>query len=177
MEAAIAGQMRVDVLTWHAEDGSALPYLARLRGMYARLLGEMLPRRWPAGSRFAVFPDEQAAMRWQTLVASMPHVAAIAPRRSEDEPFIQLADLFAGLGVFSRGSYAAYEKWLCYPPAERASDLRHPTLPFSTAERVRCALLDDFYTASKFAWLGISLRTQRGLRTYTAARPLAFWWG
>ncbi|HEX6123027.1 MAG TPA: hypothetical protein VFY89_07700 [Ktedonobacterales bacterium] len=177
LAAASAGRLRVDVLTWDAEDGAALPYLARLRQQYARLVGEILPRRWPAGSRFALFPDEQAAMPWPALVAGMPHVASIAPRRSEAEPLIQVADLFAGLGAYSRGNYATYEAWLCYPPAERARDLRRPCLPFSASDRMRCALLDDFYTASKFGGLGISLRTQRGLRTYTAARPIAFWWG
>jgi hypothetical protein len=176
-QAASAGRLRVDVLTWDAEDGAALPHLARLRQQYARLVGEILPRRWPVGSRFFVSPDEQAAMRWDALVSGMPHVAAIAPRRSEAEPLIQVADLFAGLGAFSRGSYTSYEAWLCYPPAERASDQRHPHLPFSVSDRIRCALLDDFFTASKFGYLGISLRTHRGLRTYTAARPIAFWWG
>jgi hypothetical protein len=176
--AVVAGRLRVDVLTWDVDLSGAegMPALARLHVMYRRLLEEILPQRWPIGSTFAVFPDEQSAMRWSRLVEGVEQVVVIEPHRSEDEPLIQVADLFTGLGVYSRGNYAVYNHWLCTPHVDRAAHRRQPALPFSASDRVRCALLDAFFTASKFQWLGVSLRTHGGLRTYGAERPIAFWW-
>jgi hypothetical protein len=180
VEAALSGRLRVDVLTWDTGEGAdsrpGLPYLTTLRRRYAYLVGTILPRRWPPGSAFALHPDEQTALDWQQLVAGMPHLASVEPRRSEDEPMIQVADLVAGLGVYSRGSFNVYQRWLCATPAERMADLRRATLPFSASDRVRCHLLDEFFTLSKYRRLGISLRTHGGLRTHGSERPICFWW-
>lgn len=171
---AAEGWLRIDTLTWGADaalhDQQLLPHRVRLEHMYRRLLGEILPRRWPAGSRFAVYPDEQGALRWQALARGMAHVAALEPCRSEAEPLIQLADLFAGLAAFSRQNYATYDRWLALTQAQVAQ------AELSASDRVRCRLLDDFFLACKLRGLGVSLRTHLGLRTYDAQRPVCFWW-
>lgn len=181
MAEALAGGLRVDVLTWDTEEGSragtGTPHVMKLRRMYARLVGAILPRRWPGATGFRVVPDEQGAVGWERLVAGLPHVAEVAPGRSDLEPLIQVADLFAGLGVFSRSGYDTYERWLCLPPAERAADPETALgWALSASDRGRCQVLDDFFTRCKLLGLGVSLRTNRGLRTYDASRPLCFWW-
>jgi hypothetical protein len=181
IEATLARRLRVDMLTWdagqRAGSGAGTPYLAMLRRMYARLVDEILPQRWPPGSAYVLYPDEQAALNWERLVVGIPHITSAEPRPSDAEPLIQIADLFSGLGVYSRGSYAIYQRWLCYSAAERAADLRQAALPFSASDRIRCHLLNTFFTLSKYHRLGISLRTHGGLRTYGAAYPICFWWG
>lgn len=169
------GVLRVDTLTWEAESAAqraaARPYRARLRHMYARLLGDILPRRWPVAERFAVIPDEQGVLAWDALAAELPRVERIVPGRSQDHPLIQLADLFAGLAAYSRDRYTTYDRWLVLPPNARA------TAGMSAADRVRCKLLDDFFTECKYHRLGVSLRTNWGLRTYDeTTAPLGFWW-
>lgn len=175
LDRAQEGELRVDTLTWEAESDAqrtaALPYRARLRQMEARLLGDILPRRWPADARFVVVPDEQGVIAWGALAAELPRVERIVPGRSQDHPLIQLADLFAGLAAYSRERYATYDRWLTLPSDARVmADL-------SASDRVRCRLLDDFFTECKYRRLGVSLRTNWGLRTYdAAAAPLGFWW-
>jgi hypothetical protein len=180
MAEAQAERLRADALTWDTDAasraGAGVPHIANLRRMYAHLLGTILPARWPAAEGWRVFPDEQGALDWERLAARLPHVAAIIPCHSDAEPLIQLADLFAGLAAYSRSGYDTYERWLCLPPAARASDAPHPALPLSASDRVRCALLDDFFTRCKLLGLGVSLRTHRGLRTYGMTPPLAFHW-
>ncbi len=170
-----ADVLRVDTLTWQAESAArrsaAVPYRSRLRQMYARLLGETLPRRWPAGARFTVVPDEQGLLAWDALAVALPHVARIVPCHSQDQPLVQLADLFAGLAAYSRDRYTTYDRWLSLPRDARAAA---PDL--SAADRVRCRLLDDFFIECKYRRLGVSLRTNWGLRTYDIAAPLGFWW-
>lgn len=168
--------LRVDTLTWEAESDAqrtaALPYRPRLRQMYKRLLGDILPRRRLADAKFAVIPDEQGLLAWDALAAELPRVERIVPSRSQDHPLIQLADLFAGLAAYSRERYTTYDRWLSLP-----RDARVATADLSAADRVRCRLLDDFFTVCKYHRLGVSLRTNWGLRTYdVAAAPLGFWW-
>jgi hypothetical protein len=174
LERAGEGRLRIDTLTWGADialhDQLPLPHRTRLEHMYRRLLGVILPRRWPAGSRFAVYPDEQGALHWQTLARGLAHIVALEPQRSEAEPLIQLADLFAGLAAFSRQSYANYSRWLALTQTHAAQ------AELSASDRVRCRLLDDFFLACKLRGLGVSLRTHLGLRTYDAQRPVCFWW-
>jgi hypothetical protein len=177
---ALAGQLRVDVLTWDTEDsarsGTGLPHLTTLRLMYAYLLGTVLPARWPDASGWRVLPDEQGAMGWDRLAAALPYSAAITPCHSDAEPLIQVADLFVGMGLYSRSAYDTYERWLCFTPAERGTGDRLPGLALSASDRVRCHILDQFYTRCTLLGLGVSLRTYRGLRTYGMAAPLAFHW-
>src|SRR5690242_5967005 len=183
VERAIAGEITVDALTWDAGDEhaarAAVPHLANLRRMYAHLLGDLLPPRQP-GALWIVHPDEQHALRWETLARALPHVARIEPRTSTGEPLIQLADLFAGLAVYSRSGYAVYDRWLCLPLADRLPSAAHALAGdagrFSASDRERCALLDDFYTDCKLRGLRVSLRTHQGLRTYGPDHPICYWW-
>lgn len=188
LDAALAGRLHVDTLTWDAGEPLAvwrsgtrpqpLPYLKRLHQMYAALLAGVLAHRWPDGRTWLIFPDEQNALRWPVIAAASPRIARVEPRVSGAEPLIQLADLFAGLAVFSRAGYDTYERWLCLPPTERgqtvvpAASLRG----MSASDRQRCLLLDAFFTRCKLRLPGVSLRTQRGLRSYDPEKPITFQW-
>lgn len=184
LEGAVAGRLRVDALTWDAGDnaraGAGIPYLKKLHQMYGHLLAETLAHRWPDAAAWVLYPDEQDALRWDTIAAGLPRAARIVPSASHREPLIQVADLFAGLAVFSRAGYDTYEQWLCLTPEEQRPPLDKPlaNLPgfLSASDRQRCLLLDDFYTRCKVRLPGISLRTNRGLRTYHPDRAITFRW-
>ena len=185
--AAELARLRVDTLTWDVEEGSragrGVPHIANLRRMYRALLEDVVPRRWGADTTWRLYPDEQSAMSWDRLVSGIAQITSITPCHSHEYPLIQLADLFAGLAVYSRGSYDTYERWLTLPPDQR---LREPeesgpslsaSFHFSASDRVRCRLLDEFYTRCKQGYLGVSLRTRRGLFSADSSAPLAFhWW-
>jgi hypothetical protein len=53
------------------------------------------------------------ASNWRSFAEYMHGfgIIRIDPKDSKDEPFIQLADLFAGLAVYSRSKYDHFEKW------------------------------------------------------------------
>lgn len=182
IDAALAGRLAVDTLTWDAgaviPRSQPLPYLKKLHRMYSCLLAGALAHRWPDGRPWIIAPDEQNALRWPVIAAASPRIARLEPRSSAGEPLIQLADLFAGLAVFSRAGYDTYEQWLCLPPAERRAGAQ-PSASLrllSASDRQRCLLLDDFFLRCKLRLPGISLRTSRGLRTYGFHPPLTFQW-
>lgn len=188
LDAALADRLHVDTLTWDADELPAasatgtrprpLPYLKRLHQMYAALLADALTHRWPDDLPWVIYPDEQTALRWPVIAAASPRIASVEPRVSGGEPLIQLADLFAGLAVFSRAGYDTYERWLCLPPTERGRT-GEPSVSLrgmSASDRQRCLLLDDFFMMCKLRLPGVSLRTHRGLRTYDPDKPITFRW-
>jgi hypothetical protein len=129
--------------------------------------------------RWSIYPDEQQALDWTKIAARMASCAQIEriePQRSHEAPLIQVADLFVGLGVFSRDSYDAYQRWRSFPDDER----NVPGGRFVTSEpapasmRYRCALLDDFYTTCVRRLPGISLHTRCGLHTVAPRVPIRF---
>ena len=184
LEAALADRLRVDTLTWDAGDQAhgraGTPYLKKLHQMYHELLAQAIAHRWPQAAVWVLYPDEQTALRWSALQATLPRLARIIPRASHHEPLIQVADLFAGLAVYSRAGYDTYEQWLCLPASERRpppkSRLSSAASRLSASDRQRCWLLDDFFMRCKLQLRGVSLRTNRGLRTYDFARPITFRW-
>lgn len=184
LDHATAGALRVDVLTWDVDDrlhsGHGPHYLANLRQMYLRILTRTLASGWPSDrdAHWLICPDEQDSVHWQTLVGSLPAIVGVLPAQSHREPLIQVADLFTGMAVFSRDSYDLYERWLCLPESERDAPSAEDSPPerLSGSVRQRCLVLDSFFTQCKRRQLGVSLRTQRGLRTYDFTRPINFWW-
>jgi hypothetical protein len=180
-------RLRVDTLTWDVREGSTdgrgVPHIANLRRMYRVLVEDVVPRRWGADARWRLYPDEQSAMPWERLVSGIGQVNGITACHSHEYPLIQLADLFAGLAVYSRGSYDTYERWLTLSPEQRLREPEESSTPFSApfqfsaSDRVRCRLLDEFFTRCKQGYLGVSLRTRRGLFTADPSLPLVFrWW-
>ncbi len=186
LDRALDGRLWIDALTWSTADEAArrqaLPSLARLRQMYARLLDGVIQRRVTVGSRWSVYPDEQQALDWTKIAAQMAardRIERIEPQRSHAAPLVQVADLFVGLGVCSRDAYDAYQRWRSFPDEERnvLAARFAPMAPLPASLRYRCALLDDFYTACVRRLPGISLRTRCGLYTYAPEAPIQFRWG
>lgn len=193
LDHAVMGSLRVNVLTWDTgtseDQRQGTHHMKRLRSTYLRLFAHVIRTRWPDACHWLFHPDEQDALDWMAIAQDLRDVATREPARSvaidgivplvsHDEPFIQIADLFAGLAVFSRGEYDDYEQWLCSPSNERGepSGEQEPPARFSSSLRQRCVILDEFYTECKLRGMHVSLRANRSLRTYDPLAPVAFEW-
>lgn len=183
---ADAGDLRVDTLTWDTSENpqgrrGEMRHIRRLQRLYAAFLGDALSARWGTDARWAVYPDAQDALDWSRVATEAAsggaRIERITPRDSRAEPLIQLADLFAGLAVFSRAAYDDYERWL-HQAAVEAEPAAEDALPerFSGSLRERLLVLDQFYLLAKTRALGLSLRSQRGLRSFAPAPPIRFAW-
>lgn len=192
MERALAGRLRIDTLTWdveenpqHGQDGYVGRHVLRLQQMYTYLLTTTLTQRWrptadqrPDTPYWRVYPDEQDALDWVAIAATAPHIERIMPSVSHHEPLIQLADVFVGLAVFSRASFDVYEQWLVDHPTNGDEPESEDEAPerISGSLRQRLLILDSWYTLAKARSLGVSLRSQRGLKTYQPDAPITFAW-
>lgn len=188
VERAVKGGWRVDVLTWDIEDSRhKVPGrndLLNLRRMYYFIFKNVLCRRWPAESVWQLCVDEntfqasadltelRAVRDWETgEVVAQVNFTEIRDVPSHVEPFIQVADLFAGLAVYSRAAHAKFMQWRDTTPEGRRA---LPTL--SAGDHERFVVLEHFDQLCKRHKLGVSLKRQRGLRTYNPAKPINFWW-
>jgi hypothetical protein len=107
-------------------------------------------------------------------------ISDISPRHSHLEPFIQLADLFVGLGVYSREHYDNVERWMNQNNTQttlfETDDNEEINTSFSRSHKQRCPLVLSFDTKCKSNSLTVSLRSDRGFKTRDPNKPINFWW-
>ena len=202
---ACAGSIRIDVLVWDTRDSRheviGRDDVANIHRMYYHLLKNVLIQRWPDGSIWHLYPDEQSSIDWSEIarfldMVSIPvgqlrplsgfgesletefNIVHIEQRKSEAEPLIQMADLFAGMGIYSREKYTHFRCWLLNYRRERQA----PLLPeiatsvvLSNADRMRCPVLDRLNGLCKKSRLGVGFDERRGLHTHNPANPINFW--
>jgi hypothetical protein len=206
VEKACTGQLRVDVLVWDIEDSRhrvpGRDDIANLERLYYHLFRNVLRARWPDDAIWRLHPDEHTALDWETVKDCLEAkstsikvdctlfpvggfkvslrrefgIEEIQPVSSGDHPLLQLADLFAGLAVFSRDRFADYQKWLKdkSPQVLLFEDADHPS-DSSRRSQERFQVLNSFNEACKQRKLGVSLETKRGLWTPDPKNPINFW--
>lgn len=206
VEKACAGQFRVDVLVWDIEDRrhkiAGRDDIANLGRMYYHLFRNVFRARWPNGALWRLYPDEHTAQDWGTLQDCLENksisvevdrslfsgnqfrirlrqefgIEEIQPVSSGAHPLLQLADLFAGLAVFSRDKFDDYQRWLqATSPQTRLFDEGDASDDPSRSSRERFQVLYKFDGLCKRRSLGVSLKTKRGLWTPNPDKPINFW--
>jgi hypothetical protein len=205
---AMQGQLRVDTLTWDCQDSrhciAGRDDIKNLARMYYHLFSQVLRRRWPASSRWLLYPDTNALMNWEVLgqylakagtaafdaraqtgrpsargfLQSDFGIEDIIPVSSEDHPFVQLIDVFVGMSVYSRSNYDKLD-YLVATKGQQCvmfppSQNDAPKISKSDLERY-----DVIYYLNercKARKLAVSLKSHRGLRTMDPQNPINFWW-
>jgi len=206
VDKASAGQLRVDVLVWDIEDSRhKIPKrddTANLGRMYYHLFRSVLRKRWPDNAIWRLHPDEHTAMDWETLQDFLERksvsietnrslfadnrfpfrlrrkfgIEEIRPVSSGGHPLLQIADLFAGLAVFSREKYNEYKKWLQNSSGQESFLAEDDTSSNpSRSSQERFTVLKQFDEACKRRRLGVSLKSYNGLRTPDPRNPINFW--
>lgn len=205
---ASSDSLRIDALTWDTEDRRhkvrRRDDIANLERMYYHLFNYVLCERWPDGSVWALYPDENTALKWNTVRDCLEYsssktetrkdlftkgrfilrlktefrITQVMPCKSHKEPFVQLADLFAGLAVYSRSSYNRFESWEL---SNKKEELLFPVeqeqlLKLSKSDIERCCVISEFNEKCKNKKLGVSLKTNKGLKTFDVKRHINFWW-
>lgn len=208
IDKALHGSLRIDALTWDIEDSrhkiQKRDDIANLERMYYHLFKYILCERWPDGSIWSLYPDENTALKWNTVRDCLEYssskteirrdlftkgkfvlrlkqefrIEIVFPCKSHEEPLIQLADLFVGLAVYSRSSYNRFESWELSNKKEELLFFIEQEQPIelSKSDKERCCVLSEFNKKCKNKKLCVSLKTNKGLKTFDTKRPINFWW-
>lgn len=207
IEEALKKRLRVDVLIWDIQDSrhniKGRDDIANLQRMYYHLFRNVLRARWPKNAIWRLHPDEHTAMDWQTVEDCLQSVAEswelehslftgskfrlrlrqefaleeIIPVTSQKQPLLQLADLFAGMAVFSRDQFDAYQEWLKTQGGQsQLIETDEETRAQASRRSIsRFQVLRHFYEACKKCKLGVSLKSKGGLWTPNPENPINFW--
>lgn len=192
--------LRIDILVWDLEDRRHKDLYGRndsgnLVRMYYHLVTSTLSKRWTIrDSLWKWYPDRQSSVNWKTLkdcISNKKHpciadlfkqnpnfdqvnLKDIEPSNSCDHPFIQLSDLFAGMGAYSYGHYDKYKKWqeqnspqIYLFPEEKQK--------FSNSEKERFQIMEQFNKICKEHKLQIAFDSTRGFKSYVPENFINFW--
>ncbi|GIW33850.1 DUF3800 domain-containing protein [Meiothermus sp.] len=203
---ALDRRLRVDILIWDIQDSRhdipGRDDIANLQRMYYHLFRNVLRSRWPHGAVWRLHPDEHTAMDWSTVQDCLENVAdrleierslfnegqfrvrlrrdfgleEIRSALSHEQPLLQLADLFAGMAVFSRTQFDAYQAWLtAKSPQSGLFDDQNEAPDASRSSSERFSVLQHLDARCKKHKLGVSLKRKQGLWTPDPQRPINFW--
>lgn len=208
LDSAEAGKIRVDTLIWDTEDTRhkilKRDDLLNLQIMYYHLFLNVIIKKWDEPGVWIIFPDEQSATNWTELgdilekgirkeerqiIAKDPDfilfkgLIGISQIRSHECTAVQVADLFAGLGIHSHESirkhisFYVFKKWRkCRRIPDRLKKQAKSILrSFSRSDRERCRTLLHFHTQCRKKRWGVHLLRTHGLKTTMRECPINFW--
>lgn len=205
VKSALQGLIRFDVLIWDIEDSrhniKGRDDLANLQRMYYKLFYNVMKRRWPDGCVWRLHPDEHSAIGWEHIkiflskkeveiklirnlstdgkfkifIRNAFNIEKIVPVKSEEETFIQLADLFSGMAVFSRNKYENFIKWKNEQSKQLGLFDNSESCPLTKSDIERYITLDHFNNLCKENKLYVSLNNKKGFYCFKPKYPFNFW--
>jgi len=198
------GLLRIDTLTWDIEDSrhkvKERDDIVNLGIMYYKIYKNVIQQRWMKGGQWNLKPDEQSSINWKKLgeilnnsSLSKDHIAkefefifnnrsiydfnikSIDQVQSDQEPIIQLADLFAGLGNYSISSHQKYIVWKeINSPQENLFSFSND-IQFSRSDKERFLVISELENLCSICEIEIRSKHSIGFHTPNPKSPLNFW--
>jgi len=198
-------RVRIDVLVWDTYDSRhAIPGrddLANLERMYYKILRH-ISEKWHQHN-WELYPDDGSEVNWYEIKSYLsktriprrrkPYLLLlfdeedyainfhkIVPKRSHDEPLIQIADLFAGIACFCRENGEECVKWI-QSQKEKNQQLLFDYEESVTTENPNKTKQNRFVLAGRLNErckqyrVGVSLNTRKYLWTPHPFNPINFW--
>jgi hypothetical protein len=192
--------VRIDVLIWDTHDSRhrivGRDDTANFERMFFHLHGQVLKRR-PRNAKWKIYPDRRLEINWDNIAACLKAVGKrvevidlplfntffaesyyqiqeFSQVESHEHPCCQVADLFAGVAVFSKTHYRLYKKWT-KKKTPRLGLFQENDPAISNREVNRFNVLMYLNECCKRKKLGVSLDTFSCLRTPNPQYPINFW--
>jgi hypothetical protein len=194
---------RLDILIWDTEDSrhkiKRRDDCANLARMYYHLYKDVLIKRWPSDSTWILLPDEHSSLDWETVKNCLKsreikviersdlfkrfalqitkdfNIKEIQEVKSSVTPLIGIADLFAGMGVYSCLNFEKYKWWELQNSKQGSLFNVSTSIKLSSPDNHRCPLIKYIYNKCRKKKLGISLSQKFGLWTPNPKNPINFW--
>lgn len=191
---------RIDVLVWDTHDSRhrvpGRDDTANFERMFFHLHSQTLKRR-PRNATWKIYPDRRLEIDWETValclqavgkrmeVIELPllnsffadsyyQIQEFSEVKSHEHPCCQVADLFAGLAVFSKTHYEPFKEWT----KKKSTNLglfQENDQVMSNREVNRFEVLKYLNECCKSKRLGVSLDTFGCLCTPNPQYPINFW--
>ncbi len=185
---SLIGDFRVDVLGWDTQDSRhsvrSRDDLINLEKMYYHLCHNIMQKRWKP-AEWHIHPDENTALDWGRVRDTLYYrsfnrnyvIEGLTPVDSSFTPLVQVADLFAGLMVYSKEAAEPYDSWRRWYKAVKSGEMIEATPKPSGSVRARSELLNKLIQwRNERPTLGFALERAKGLHTLDPRSPINFWW-
>lgn len=194
-------QIRIDTIIWDTYDRRhsvmGRDDKANFARMFFHLLKNLISKR-EREANWEIYPDEKHEIDWETINNCLINVGK---RRtflenplfgdsfseeffkidkfeqicSNEVPCCQVADLFAGLAVFSKKYYQEYKTWSMINGPQMTFFEQINETTFSSAKNERFKTLDLLIKKCKSMKLRVSIDTNQSLSTFNPNCPINFW--
>ena len=193
--------IRIDVLIWDTQDSrhkiQGRDDTANFERMFFHLMKNIMTRR-EKDSEWYVYPDERLDIDWTTIQECLVstgkwkevyesrlfgdsfsdrffNIRDFKPVNSIKTPCCQVADFFAGMGVFSKNKYTKYKKWCEYQDPQGCLFEQPEEVICTKSEKERFKVLEEFVYKCKTTRQGISIKSKECLNTFLPDYPINFW--
>lgn len=185
------GSLRIHVIIWDIEDSRhdvlGRDDITNLSMMYYKLIKNFVKDNLYDKETLTIYADRNDALDWENLedifvndgvfniaddglITLMDKKVFFTESNTKENHLIQIADIFAGMG---RSSYEDYDQY------EFRASGQQTLIPFenniSNKQHYRFKIykmVDEWAKSNK---LRISLKSNRGFRSYNKYAPLNFW--
>jgi len=191
--------LRIDSIIWDTQDSRHRIVGRDDRQNFARMyyhqLFNCLDQRWPSNTNWGFYPDETSEIEWgefikimdkssstYTILGKLPpeiqrtgysfRIVDFSQIKSINEPLIQLADLFSGIGEYSWNNFSNLMTAMKQDEGQ-FSLFGEQTL--SNSERERCKVIRCLDKLCKQHKWSVSLKRSGGFMSYKPEMPINFW--
>lgn len=198
MENCRENNLRIDVLIWDIEDSRhRIPGRndsSNLARMYYHLFENVLKRRWEEESIWDLYPDQNTAIDWSLLedilvskrfkvkrinssfaFEMFNRSVQINESTPTENPLIQIADIFAGMGCYSWENFEHFKEWERLKSGQKFLIPPKNTKELSRRDKHRCPILKQVHEDCKSRKYQISLSSTKGLYSNNPQKPINFW--
>jgi hypothetical protein len=191
---------RADILIWDVQDSRHRVLRRNDRKNFERMffhLHKALMSRRPLGEEWHIRPDERLDIDWETIRACLSSVGgwkryfespllgeslsvasfqirSFREARSVETPLCQLADLFAGMGAYSRLRCRDLKLWL-EEQSGQVDLFGRPEAVLTGRDKERFPVIKHLSELCEAQKLGVSLEAKGYLRTLDPRNPINFW--
>ncbi len=193
--------LRLDVIIWDTHDSrhsvQRRDDTDNFGRMFFHLLKSLMTKR-EKGSTWHVRPDKRLEIDWDTINDCLQNVGqwkelfasplfggtfsennyyikTFKQIDSHAYPCCQVADLFAGISVFSINQYSKYCQWHNTTSKQLQLLTDNKVDSFSNKELCRFEILKELIDYCKMNHLGVSLKSRKRLYTPNPKNPINFW--
>ena len=195
-------ELRVDVLIWDTTDSRHAIQnrddIANFERMFFHLLKSVMTKR-EKGAWWHIHPDERLEIDWNTINDCLHNVGrwrelfesplfgsqwsesnyeikTFKQVKSHEQACCQVADLFAGMAVFSDNAFSKFQIWRMSNATQICLFENKSTQHLTNSERERFPVLEKLICLCNLHRLGVSFESNKHLCTPNPNNRINFWW-
>ena len=166
--------------------------IENLSKMYYKIIRDFAKYKLKNGDILTIYPDRNNNLKWEKIEEILPNDGIyntvkfsfctlnkskvfINESNTEENALIQIADIFAGMARTSYYDYDKYEKWLNKSQQSLFYDENIYDNDISVKDEHRFKIYKFIDNYSKHKSWSVSLKSNKGFRTYDKSKPLNFW--